>query len=148
MEMMDQLANPSVQSTQKKRSKSTAKNQGRASGGGFYKPDTSAYKKGVDYASSAHRSIQPYIPHRHESYGPDSEDRLRMTSQSQTPATTQYRTFGANDVDYRLEEPRTTVQAEPSSMDRTTLVKKVLEARHHPDIQASEVFQGDPDEMG
>jgi hypothetical protein len=78
----------------------------------YYKPDPHAYKKGYDFASSAHRSISQYVPHQHDRIGAVAgiEDQHRTSTFTQTPSVTQYRTFGVEGDYYRLEEPRSTIQ--------------------------------------
>jgi hypothetical protein len=101
---------PAAQATKKKSTSVDKKPNAKASG--YYKPDPHAYKRGYDYASSAHRSISQYVPHQHDRIGAVAgmEDPQRTSTFTQTPSVTHYRTFGAQGEDYRLEEPRTTIQ--------------------------------------
>ncbi len=100
---------PAVQAS--KKSTSLGKKPA-AKASGYYKPDPHAYKKGYDYASSAHRSISQYVPHQHDRLGAVAgiEDPQRTSTFTQTPSVTHPRTFGAQGEDYRLEEPRSTIQ--------------------------------------
>jgi hypothetical protein len=106
----EQRKQPAAQAAKKKSTSLGKKQNSKASG--YYKPDPHAYKKGYDYASSAHRSISQYVPHQHDRIGASAgmEDHPRTSTFTQTPSVTHYRTFGAQGEDYRLEEPRTTVQ--------------------------------------
>ena len=135
---------PAAQASKKKSTSLGKKPNAKASG--YYKPDLTAFRKGYDYASSAHRSIPQYVPHQHDRIGAAAgmEDPQRTSTFTHTPSVTHYRTFGAQGDDYRLEEPRTTIQIlrpqeRMSSVFEQTAEPHIERVTEHEELNANEM---------